>query len=435
LKSIPLTSSTDEGEHENVRGDSVSRRVVVSGVGLVLPQGVGIDPVWAKICEGVSGVGPITKFDTTDFETKIAAEVKGFRSEDYIEPKEMKKMDIFIHFALAATRIALDDAGLVISDNNAERVGAIVGTGLGGLTSIEKYHTVLLERGPQRVTPFFIPMLIANEASGQIAIHFGAKGPNLCVVTACATGAHSIGEAFRCIQHNDADVIIAGGVEATITPLAVAGFNSMKALSTRNEEPERASRPFDRDRDGFVMGEGAAIVILEELGHARARGAKIYAELIGYGYTGDAYHLAAPDPEGDGAARCMRMALRDAKLSPDEVDYINAHGTSTELNDITETVAIKRVFGDDAYKIPVSSTKSMTGHLLGAAGSAAAVFSVLTIRDRIIPPTINYETPDPRCDLDYVPNTAREQAVKVVISNSFGFGGTNATLAFKRFEG
>jgi 3-oxoacyl-[acyl-carrier-protein] synthase II len=347
----------------------------------------------------------------------------------------MKKMDIFIHFALAATRIALDDAGLVISDNNAERVGAIVGTGLGGLTSIEKYHTVLLERGPQRVTPFFIPMLIANEASGQIAIHFGAKGPNLCVVTACATGAHSIGEAFRCIQHNDADVIIAGGVEATITPLAVAGFNSMKALSTRNEEPERASRPFDRDRDGFVMGEGAAIVILEELGHARARGAKIYAELIGYGYTGDAYHLAAPDPEGDGAARCMRMALRDAKLSPDEVDYINAHGTSTELNDITETVAIKRVFGDDAYKIPVSSTKSMTGHLLGAAGSAAAVFSVLTIRDRIIPPTINYETPDPRCDLDYVPNTAREQAVKVVISNSFGFGGTNATLAFKRFEG
>jgi 3-oxoacyl-[acyl-carrier-protein] synthase II len=435
LKSIPLTSSTDEGEHENVRGDSVSRRVVVSGVGLVLPQGVGIDPVWAKICEGVSGVGPITKFDTTDFETKIAAEVKGFRSEDYIEPKEMKKMDIFIHFALAATRIALDDAGLVISDNNAERVGAIVGTGLGGLTSIEKYHTVLLERGPQRVTPFFIPMLIANEASGQIAIHFGAKGPNLCVVTACATGAHSIGEAFRCIQFGDADAIIAGGVEATITPLAVAGFNSMKALSTRNEEPERASRPFDRDRDGFVMGEGAAIIILEELGHARARGAKIYAELIGYGYTGDAYHLAAPDPEGDGAARCMRMALRDAKLSPDEVDYINAHGTSTELNDITETVAIKRVFGDDAYKIPVSSTKSMTGHLLGAAGSAAAVFSVLTIRDRIIPPTINYETPDPRCDLDYVPNTAREQAVKVVISNSFGFGGTNATLAFKRFEG
>jgi 3-oxoacyl-[acyl-carrier-protein] synthase II len=409
--------------------------VVVTGVGLVLPQGIGIDPVWTKICEGVSGVGPITRFDTTDFETKIAAEVKGFRSEDYIERKEMKKMDIFIHYALAATHIALGDSGLEISDGTANRVGVIVGTGLGGLTTIEKYHTILLDRGPQRVTPFFIPMLIANEASGQIAIHCGAKGPNLCVVTACATGAHSIGDAFRCIQYGDADAIIAGGVEATITPLAVAGFNAMKAISTRNAEPERASRPFDRDRDGFVMGEGAAITILEELEHARARGAKIYAELIGYGYTSDAYHLAAPDPDGDGAARCMQMALRDARLSPEEVDYINAHGTSTELNDITETVAIKRVFGDYAYKLPVSSTKSMTGHLLGAAGSAAAVFSCLTMRDRIIPPTINYETPDPRCDLDYVPNTAREQDVKVAISNSFGFGGTNATLAFRRYEG
>ncbi|OGP53875.1 MAG: beta-ketoacyl-[acyl-carrier-protein] synthase II [Deltaproteobacteria bacterium RBG_13_52_11] len=411
------------------------RRVVVTGVGLVLPQGIGIDPVWAKICEGVSSVGPITKFDTTNFETKIAAEVKGFRAEDYFEPKEMKKMDIFIHYALAAARIALDDAGLEIFDGNAERIGVIVGTGLGGLTTLEKYHSVLLERGPKRVTPFFIPMLIANEASGQIAIHVGAKGPNLCVVTACATGAHSIGDAFRCIQYGDADAIIAGGVEATITPLAVAGFNAMKAISTRNDEPERASRPFDRDRDGFVMGEGGAIVILEELVHARARGAKIYAELVGYGYTSDAYHLAAPDPDGDGAARCMQMALRDAKLSPDDVDYINAHGTSTELNDITETVAIKRVFGDYAYKLPVSSTKSMTGHLLGAAGSTEAVFSCLTIRDKIIPPTINYENPDPRCDLDYVPNTAREQAVKVVISNSFGFGGTNATLVFKRYEG
>jgi 3-oxoacyl-[acyl-carrier-protein] synthase II len=404
-------------------------------VGLVLPQGIGIDHVWAKICEGVSGVGPITRFDTTAFETKIAAEIKGFRSEDYVEPKEMKKMDIFIHYALAATRIALDDAGLEISDKNAERIGVIVGTGLGGLTSIEKYHTILLERGPQRVTPFFIPMLIANEASGQIAIHYGAKGPNLCVVTACATGSHAIGDAFRCIVYGDADAIIAGGVEATITPLAVAGFNAMKAISTRNDEPERASRPFDRDRDGFVMGEGAAILIIEELEHARARRAKIYAELIGYGYSGDAYHLAAPDPDGDGAARCMQMALRDAKLAPQEVDYINAHGTSTELNDITETVAIKRVFGDHASQVPVSSTKSMTGHLLGAAGSTEAVFSCLAIRDRIIPPTINYETPDPRCDLDYVPNTAREWDVKVAISNSFGFGGTNATLVFKRFEG
>ena len=411
------------------------RRVVVTGVGLVLPQGIGIDPVWTRICEGVSGVGPLTRFDTTDFDTKIAAEVKGFRSEDYIEPKEIKKMDIFIHYALAAADIAVADSGLAVSDNNAERIGVIVGTGLGGLSSIEKYHTVLVERGPQRVTPFFIPMLIANEASGHIAMRFGAKGPNLCVVTACATGAHSIGDAFRCIQYGDADAIIAGGVEATITPLAVAGFNSMKALSTRNAEPERASRPFERDRDGFVMGEGAAVTILEELEHARARGAKIYAELVGYGYTSDAYHLAAPDPEGDGAARCMQMALRDAKLSPDAVDYINAHGTSTELNDMVETIAIKRVFGGHAAKLAVSSTKSMTGHLLGAAGSTEAVFSCLAIRDQIIPPTINYENPDPQCDLDYVPNTAREQAVKIVISNSFGFGGTNATLAFKKYEG
>jgi 3-oxoacyl-[acyl-carrier-protein] synthase II len=413
----------------------LSRRVVVTGVGLVNPLGIGIDPVWAKVCEGVSGVGPITKFDTTDFETKIAAEVKGFRSEDYLAPKDIKKMDIFIHYALAATRIAMDDAGLKVSENTADRVGVIIGTGLGGLSTIEKYHKILLERGPQRITPFFIPMLVANEASGQIAIEYGVKGPNLCVVTACATGAHSIGEACRAIQHGDAEAIIAGGVEATITPLGVAGFNAMKALSTRNAEPERASRPFERDRDGFVIGEGGAVTILEELEHACARGAKIYAELVGYGYTGDAYHLAAPDPDGDGAARCMQMALRDAKLSPEEVDYINAHGTSTELNDITETVAIKRVFGDHAHKLPVSSTKSMTGHLLGAAGSTEAVFSVLAIRDKIIPPTINYENPDPRCDLDYVPNVAREAEVRVALSNAFGFGGTNATLIFKRFEG
>jgi 3-oxoacyl-[acyl-carrier-protein] synthase II len=285
------------------------------------------------------------------------------------------------------------------------------------------------------MTPFFIPMLIANEASGQIAINVGAKGPNLCVVTACATGSHSIGEAFRCIQHDDADAVITGGVEATITPLAVAGFNAMKAISTRNDEPERASRPFERDRDGFVMGEGATIIILEELEHARKRGATIYAEIVGYGYNGDAYHLAAPDPDGDGAARCMQMALRDAKLSPEEIDYVNAHGTSTELNDLTETLAIKRVFGDYAYKLPVSSTKSMTGHLLGAAGSTEAAFTCLTIRDKIMPPTINYENPDPRCDLDYVPNEAREGNVRVAISNAFGFGGTNATLVFKRCEG
>jgi 3-oxoacyl-[acyl-carrier-protein] synthase II len=411
------------------------RRVVITGVGFVLPQGIGIDAVWKKICEGVSGIGPITKFDTTGFETRIAAEVKDFRPEDFIEPKELKKMDIFIHYALAAARIALNDSGLEILEENAERIGIIVGAGLGGLTTIEKYHKVLLERGPQRITPFFIPMLIANEASGQIAIQHGVKGPNLCVVTACATGAHCIGDAFRCIQHGEADVVIAGGVEATITPLAVAGFNAMKAISTRNEEPQRASRPFDRDRDGFVMGEGSAITILEELEHARTRGAKIYGEIIGYGYNSDAYHLAAPDPDGDGAARCIQLALKDAKISPEEVDYINAHGTSTELNDLTETIAVKRVFGDYAYKLPISSTKSMTGHLLGAAGSTEAIFSIFSIRDGVIPPTINYENLDPRCDLDYVPNVARKGEVNVAISNSFGFGGTNAVLVFRKFDG
>jgi len=411
------------------------RRVVVTGVGMVIPQGIGIDPVWEKICEGISGVGPITKFDASGFETRIAAEVKDFRAEDFIEPKELRKMDLFIHYALAATKIALEDSGLELEKEDPERIGACVGTGLGGLSTLEKYHQVLLEKGPRRITPFFIPMIIANEASGQISIFHNLKGPNICVVTACATGAHCIGAAFRGIQYGDADVMVAGGVEATITPLAVAGFNAMRAISTRNDEPEKASRPFDRDRDGFVMGEGGAVMILEELERAKRRGAKIYAELVGYGYNSDAYHLAAPDPEGDGAARCMRMALKDAGLSPDEVDYINAHGTSTELNDITETLAIKRVFGERAYKIPVSSTKSMTGHLLGAAGSTEAVFSVLTIRDGVIPPTINYENPDPRCDLDYVPNVAREKKVKVVMSNSFGFGGTNSVLIFRKFEG
>ncbi len=411
------------------------RRVVVTGVGMVIPQGIGIDPVWEKICEGISGVGPITKFDASGFETRIAAEVKDFRAEDFIEPKELRKMDLFIHYALAATKIALEDSGLELEKEDPERIGTCVGTGLGGLSTLEKYHQVLLEKGPRRITPFFIPMIIANEASGQISIFHNLKGPNICVVTACATGAHCIGAAFRGIQYGDADVMVAGGVEATITPLAVAGFNAMRAISTRNDEPEKASRPFDRDRDGFVMGEGGAVMILEELERAKRRGAKIYAELVGYGYNSDAYHLAAPDPEGDGAARCMRMALKDAGLSPDEVDYINAHGTSTELNDITETLAIKRVFGERAYKIPVSSTKSMTGHLLGAAGSTEAVFSVLTIRDGVIPPTINYENPDPRCDLDYVPNVAREKKVKVVMSNSFGFGGTNSVLIFRKFEG
>ncbi|RLA75927.1 MAG: beta-ketoacyl-[acyl-carrier-protein] synthase II, partial [Deltaproteobacteria bacterium] len=347
----------------------MKRRVVVTGLGMVIPQGVGIDEVWEKICEGVSAVGPITKFDASEFETKIAAEVRDFDPKQFIDPKEARKMDAFIQYAVAAAKIALDDSGLDLEREDLERIGVCVGAGLGGLATLERSYQVLQERGPRRVSPFFIPAIIANEAPGQISIQFKLKGPNLSVVTACATGAHSIGIAFRAIQFGDVDVVMAGGVEATITPLAVAGFNAMKALSTRNDEPEKASRPFDRDRDGFVIGEGGAVMVLEELERAKRRGARIYAELVGYGYNSDAYHLAAPDPEGDGAARCMMLALKDAGLSPDEVDYINAHGTGTELGDIAETVAIKRVFGDRAYKIPVSSTKSMTGHLLGGAGS------------------------------------------------------------------
>lgn len=413
----------------------MKRRVVVTGVGLVTPVGTGIENVWEQIKEGRSGIGPITRFDTSGHETKFGGEVKGFVPEDYISPKELKRMDLFIQYALAATKIAMADAGLDMQKEDPERVGVIVGTGLGGLPTLERYHKVLLEKGPSRISPFFIPMLIANEAPGHIAIQHGIKGPNLCIVTACATGAHSIGDAMRVIQYGDADVVVAGGCEANLTPLTIGGFNAMKALSTRNSAPDRASRPFDRDRDGFVVSEGAGIQIIEELEHAKRRGAKVYAELTGYGYNGDAYHITAPCPDGDGFIRCMRMALRDAGIAPDEVDYINAHGTSTELNDYVETIAIKEVFKERAYKIPVSSTKSMTGHLLGGAGAIEAIFSVLSIRDNVCPPTINYETPDPRCDLDYVPNTARRHKITVAISNSFGFGGTNATLVFKRFEG
>ncbi|MEW6376511.1 MAG: beta-ketoacyl-ACP synthase II [Thermodesulfobacteriota bacterium] len=411
------------------------RRVVVTGMGLVIPTGIGVQTAWKNICEGKSGIGPLTRFETNGFETKIAAEVKGFIPESYIEKKEIKKMDLFIQYALAATKEALEDAKLKITPENDDRIGVIVGTGLGGLPTIEKYHQVLLERGPSRITPFFIPMLIANLASGQIAIHHGVKGPNTCVVTACATGAHCIGDAFRAIVYGDADAIIAGGTEANITPLTVAGFNAMKALSTRNEEPEKACRPFEKNRDGFVVAEGAGIVILEELEFSLKRKAKIYGELVGYGYNGDAYHITAPSPDGEGAVRCMRMAIKDAGLRPEEIDYINAHGTSTPLNDLTETQAIKTVFGESAKKIPVSATKSMTGHLLGAAGSTEAIFTVLAIHDGIIPPTINYEEPDPECDLDYVPNVARRQSLRVAMSNAFGFGGTNATLVFKKYLG
>jgi len=404
-------------------------------MGLVIPTGIGVKTAWANICDGKSGIGPITRFDPTGFDTKIAGEVKGFNPELYIEKKEIKKMDLFIQYAIAATQEALEDAQLTITPENGERIGVIVGTGLGGLPNIEKCHQVLLERGPSRITPFFIPMVIANLASGQIAIRFGAKGPNTCVVTACATGAHCIGDAFRAIVYGDADAIIAGGTEANITPLTVGGFNAMKALSTRNEEPEKACRPFEKNRDGFVVAEGAGILILEELGFALKRGAKIYAELLGYGYTGDAYHITAPSPDGDGAIRCMRMAIKDAGLAPEEIEYINAHGTSTPLNDLTETIAIKAVFGSHAKRIPISATKSMTGHLLGAAGSTEAIFTILSIYEGILPPTINYEEPDPECDLDYVPNVARRQSIQTAISNAFGFGGTNATLVFRKFSG
>jgi 3-oxoacyl-[acyl-carrier-protein] synthase II len=407
--------------------------VVITGVGLVTPCGIGIDNVWNNILNGQSGIGPITRFDITQFDTKFAGEIKEFTPEDYIQPKEVKKMDLFIQYAIAAAQIAVNDAGLDMGREDSERVGVVVGTGLGGLPTIEKYHSVLLERGPGRITPFFIPMLIANEAPGHIAIQHGFKGPNLCIVTACATGAHSIGEACRIIQYGDADVMVAGGSEANLTPLTVGGFNAMKALSTRNDDPQRASRPFERDRDGFVVAEGSGIVILEELEHAKKRGAKIYAEMAGYGYNGDAYHITAPCPDGDGFIRCIRMALKDAQLSPDDVDYINAHGTSTKLNDYVETLSIKVVFQEKACRIPVSSTKSMTGHLLGAAGAIEAIFSVLSIRDQVCPPTINYENPDPECDLDYVPNTARNHTINVVISNAFGFGGTNSALVFRRF--
>jgi 3-oxoacyl-[acyl-carrier-protein] synthase II len=390
--------------------------------------------VWRRILNGESGIGPITRFDASLHDTRIAGEVKNFRPEDYVSVREVRRMDLFVLYALAATRIAMEGAGLDMTKEDPERVGVIVGTGLGGLPTLEKYHSILLEKGPGRISPFFIPMLIANEAPGNIAIQYGIKGPNLSIVTACATGAHSIGDALRVIQYGDADVMVAGGTEANLTPLSVGGFNALKALSTRNDAPEKASRPFDKERDGFVIGEGAGIVILEELGRAQARGATIYAEVAGYGYNGDAYHITAPCPDGDGSMRCIRMALRDAGIGPDEVDYINAHGTSTDLNDSSETLAIKGVFGERAYKIPVSSTKSMTGHLLGAAGAVEAIFVALAIRDQICPPTINYEHPDPVCDLDYVPNTSREHAIDVAVSNSFGFGGTNAVLVFKRFE-
>jgi 3-oxoacyl-[acyl-carrier-protein] synthase II len=411
----------------------VKRRVVVTGLGIISPLGIGVKENWQAVCEGRSGIGPITRFDTTEYETKIAGEVKNFDPTSFIDKKEARKMDVFIHYALASGIMAMEDSHLKIDQNNAERVGVLVGAGLGGLTTIEKYHSILLKEGPKKISPFFIPMLIVNLAPGQISIFLGAKGPNSSVVSACATGNHSIGEAFKIIQRGDADAMIAGGAESTITPLAVGGFNAMKALSTRNEEPEKASRPFEKNRDGFVIAEGAGILILEELNHALMRNSNIYAEIIGYGCNADAYHIAAPSPNGEGAARCMEIALNDAGIHYDEVDYINAHGTSTPLNDLSETMAMKTVFKEHIKKLMVSSTKSMTGHLLGAAGGVEAVFTILAMREGIVPPTINYEEPDPECDLDYVPNVARKAKVRVAMSNCFGFGGTNATLVFKEF--
>jgi len=412
----------------------LNRRVVVTGVGMVTPVGLDTEASWEGLIAGKSGIGPITQFDDKEVPTQIAGEVKGFDAAKYIEPKEIKKMDRFIHLAIAASQMAMDDAKLAISPENADRVGVIAGAGIGGLPAIERSYNAYREKGYRRITPFFIPMSIINELAGHISMRFGAKGPNISVVTACATGTHSIGDAFKWIQRGDADAMFAGGAESCICPLGVGGFNAMKALSTRNNEPERASRPFDTQRDGFVMGEGAGIIILEDLESARKRGARILAEVIGYGASGDAYHITSPAPNGEGAARCMNMAIKDARISPADIGYINAHGTSTKYGDELETMAIKTVFGDQAYKVPVSSTKSMIGHLLGAAGGVEAVISILALERGILPPTINLENPDPECDLDYIPNTARKKPVEIVMSNSFGFGGTNATIVFRKFR-
>jgi 3-oxoacyl-[acyl-carrier-protein] synthase II len=411
------------------------RRVVVTGIGLVSPLGLGIEENWNNLVQGKSGIGPITRFDATNFATRIAGEVKDFHPEDFIAKKELRKMDPFLQFALAAARLALDSSSLPMTPELSKRAGVIMGCGLGGISTIEEYHKVLLDSGPKKVSPFFIPMIISNMAPGLISIYHGLKGPNFSVQTACAAGTHAIGQAFHMIREGIADVMLSGGVEATISALSIAGFNAMRALSTRNEEPERASRPFDLQRDGFVMGEGAAVLVLEEMQMALERGARIYAEVIGFGASGDAYHMAAPAPEGEGAFRCMESALQDAGIGPADVDYINAHGTSTDLNDKFETQAIKKVFGGHAWKIGVSSTKSMTGHLLGAAGGLEGAYTVLAIDQQIMPPTINYEHPDPDCDLDYVPNQSRQGNIRLALSNSFGFGGTNGTLVFKRWTG
>lgn len=417
------------------KGYESRRRVVITGLGILCPVGIGVDESWQNIVAGRSGIGPVTSFDASGYASRIAGEVKGFNPAEFMSEKLAKRIDPFVRLAIAAASMAHEDAMLAGADVNPDRVGVITGCGLGGLGTIEHYRDVLVQKGPGRVSPFFIPMAIPNMASGQISILLGAKGPNTVVCTACAAGTHAIGESFKTIQRGAADIILCGGTESVITPLALSGFAAMKALSTRNDEPEKASRPFERDRDGFIIGEGAGILVLEDLEHAKARGARIRGEIIGYGLSGDAYHMTAPPENGEGGARAMKMAMEDADITPQDVDYINAHGTSTPLNDLCETRAIKSVLGEQAYSIPVSSTKSMTGHLLGGAGGIEAVFCIKAIEDGVIPPTINLENADPDCDLDYVPNVARTADVNVVISNSFGFGGTNAVLIFRRYGG
>jgi 3-oxoacyl-[acyl-carrier-protein] synthase II len=410
------------------------RRVVITGIGMISPLGIGNEPTWQGLVEGRSGIGPITKFDASAYACRIAGEVRGFEPENWIEKKEVKKSDTFIHYAVAAAQMAIDDSGLDPKLGDPDRFGVIIGSGIGGLPLIEETYRKLVEKGPSRMSPFFIPGLIVNLAAGHVSIRFNAQGPSSAPATACATGAHAIGDAFKIIQYDEADIMFAGGSEAVITPLAVGGFSAMRALSTRNDDPQRASRPWDAGRDGFVMGEGAGILILEEREHAIARGAKIYAEITGYGMSSDAFHITSPSEDGSGMMRVMQRALKSANLQPTDIQYINAHGTSTQVGDKTETVAIKRVFGDHAYKLAVSSTKSMTGHLLGAAGGLESAITALAITNRILPPTINYEIPDPLCDLDYVPNKARPFELVHAMSNSFGFGGTNATLIFSRHD-
>jgi 3-oxoacyl-[acyl-carrier-protein] synthase II len=412
----------------------LERRVVITGVGLITPLGIGVEETWSALCAGKSGIGEITRFNASAYDTRIAGEVKGFNAEDFMPRKEARRMETFISYAVASTRMAMEDSGLVIDERNAGRVGVLTGCGLGGLNMLEITAHTVDTKGPQRVSPFFIPMLIGNMAPGMISIMFGAKGPNSSVATACAAGSHAVGDAFEAVKYGRADAMITGGVESVITRTCIAGFGAMKALSTRNDDPQKASRPFDRDRDGFVVGEGSGILIIESLEHALERGARIYAEIVGYGMSGDGYHITSPPPDGEGASRCIQAALDNAGIQPHQIGYINAHGTSTPLNDLYETRAIKATFGDAAGKVAISSTKSMTGHLLGGSGGIETVFTALSIWNKILPPTINLDNPDDECNLDYIPNVARQAEVEYAMSNSFGFGGTNASLILKRYS-